>query len=173
MIDDGATLYDQAFQYLALASVDASGLPSDRLERATALRDLILVENRGDGPFVETGKQPYQSNANMHFLEVRLAMEERTPDDHVWRVVSDRIIKAAVDSFITPSTGALHEFFTETWDRTAGFDGRLVEPGHPFEWSWLFVRHGMARGAPTSFRRPSQALRGRNGRSRRAATGRA
>nr|WP_263972791.1 AGE family epimerase/isomerase [Brevundimonas pondensis] len=44
--------------------------------------------------------------------------------------------------FIDPATGRLREFFDEAW-RTIGEDhGRVVEPGHQFEWAWLLVQYG-------------------------------
>ena len=46
----------------------------------------------------------------------------------------------ASDKFIDPSTGALLEYFTDELDPAAGVEGRIVEPGHCFEWAWLFER---------------------------------
>ena len=39
--------------------------------------------------------------------------------------------------FLDPQTGALAEFFTDDWARAPGEAGRLVEPGHQFEWAWI------------------------------------
>jgi mannose-6-phosphate isomerase len=34
----------------------------------------------------------------------------------------------------------LHEFFDEQWKFAPGTPGRIVEPGHQFEWAWLLLR---------------------------------
>ena len=47
--------------------------------------------------------------------------------------------------FIDAGTGSLREFFDVEWSPAAGEDGRLVEPGHQFEWAWLLARYGRSR----------------------------
>jgi mannose/cellobiose epimerase-like protein (N-acyl-D-glucosamine 2-epimerase family) len=46
----------------------------------------------------------------------------------------------------------LHEFFDEQWAFAPGVPGRIVEPGHQYEWAWLLLRwagekHPKARAA--------------------------
>jgi N-acylglucosamine 2-epimerase/mannose-6-phosphate isomerase len=41
--------------------------------------------------------------------------------------------------FLDPGTGALAEFFTDDWARAPGEPGRVVEPGHQFEWAWILA----------------------------------
>ncbi len=41
--------------------------------------------------------------------------------------------------FIDPINGALREFFDEAWRPAPGEPGRIVEPGHQFEWAWLLL----------------------------------
>jgi mannose-6-phosphate isomerase len=36
-----------------------------------------------------------------------------------------------------PETGSLREFFDGDWNPLASDEGRIVEPGHQFEWAWL------------------------------------
>jgi mannose-6-phosphate isomerase len=48
--------------------------------------------------------------------------------------------------FIDDKTGALREFFGTEWDRHPGIEGRIVEPGHQFEWAWLLLRWAERRG---------------------------
>ena len=48
---------------------------------------------------------------------------------------------------------------TREWHPAAGIEGRIVEPGHQFEWAWLLLRWG---GTKTrARRRGAQAHRGR------------
>ena len=50
--------------------------------------------------------------------------------------------------------GFLREFFDADWRPAAGEDGRLVEPGHQFEWAWLLARWGRsARRGPGAWMR--------------------
>ena len=53
-------------------------------------------------------------------------------------------------SFIDAHNGALHEFFDADWNPAPGIEGRIVEPGHQFEWAWLLLRWagGKHRDAP-------------------------
>jgi mannose/cellobiose epimerase-like protein (N-acyl-D-glucosamine 2-epimerase family) len=50
--------------------------------------------------------------------------------------------------FLDPQTGALVEFFGEDWSVTSGDEGRLREPGHPFEWVWLLFEYSRAARDP-------------------------
>ena len=80
----------------------------------------------------------------MHLLEAALAWEE-IGGDHAWSQLADRIVALAQRRFIDAETGALREFFQSDWSPALGEDGRLVEPGHQFEWSWLLARYGRRR----------------------------
>ena len=48
--------------------------------------------------------------------------------------------------FIDAEGGFLREFFGPDWRPADGEAGRLVEPGHQFEWAWLLTRWGRSRG---------------------------
>jgi mannose/cellobiose epimerase-like protein (N-acyl-D-glucosamine 2-epimerase family) len=50
--------------------------------------------------------------------------------------------------FIDDRKGFLREFFGPDWRPADGEAGRLVEPGHQFEWAWLLTRWGRLRGDP-------------------------
>ncbi|KAK0351349.1 hypothetical protein LTR94_025294, partial [Friedmanniomyces endolithicus] len=143
-LDETAALYDQAFFLLALATAARQDNASDYTEKAQSVRNrLISVAGEGQG-FIEAGPHPYQANAHMHLLEAALAWEPVDPDP-AWCLLSDRIANLARDVFIDEPTGFLREFFSPDWTPAAGRDGRLVEPGHQFEWSWLLTRYGLSR----------------------------
>ena len=146
VLDDTTRLYDRAFALLALAAALAAGHHHPDLERqATALRDRILAEAVPGGGFREAGAHPYQANAQMHLLEAAMAWEDQS-GDRIWADLSDRIVELAITRFIDPESGMLREFFDADWRPAAGEDGRLVEPGHQFEWAWLLTRFAAARG---------------------------
>ena len=47
---------------------------------------------------------------------------------------------------MTPDGGVLLEYFDARWAPAPGLAGRLVWPGHQFEWAGLLERWGLARG---------------------------
>ena len=59
--------------------------------------------------------------------------------------MADEIVALARRAFIDADGGFLREFFDAEWRTAAGEDGRLVEPGHQFEWAWLLTRWGRLR----------------------------
>ena len=145
-LDNTATLYDQAFALLALASLArVPGAPQGALEEAVALLDAIELTMRHDaGGFRENAASPFQSNPHLHLLEAALAWSG-TGGGAVWDALADEIATLALARFIDPDDGFLREHFTEKWEPALGARGRLVEPGHQFEWAWLLARWGRQR----------------------------
>jgi len=80
----------------------------------------------------------------MHFFEATLAGCEVCSDSATWKSLANEIATLALDKFIAHSDGALREFFDADWKPAAGIEGRIVEPGHQFEWAWLLLRWGGA-----------------------------
>jgi mannose/cellobiose epimerase-like protein (N-acyl-D-glucosamine 2-epimerase family) len=62
--------------------------------------------------------------------------------------MADRVVELALSSFIDEAGGFLREFYGADWRPAEGEDGRLVEPGHQFEWAWLLARYASLRGRP-------------------------
>jgi mannose-1-phosphate guanylyltransferase/mannose-6-phosphate isomerase len=112
---------------------------------AQRFREALCTRLHLDG-YLEDGDQPYQANAQMHLLEAALAWEDAGQTE--WRGVSDAIVRLALTRFIDPDRGVLREFFDSQWRPATGEFGRLVEPGHQFEWAWLLERWGRLRGEP-------------------------
>ncbi len=146
VVDDTAMVYDQAFVIFALAMAKAAGSKDTTLEgRAIRIRDALLERALANDALVEAGSDPYQSNCHMHLLEACLAWEE-TGGDAGWANLADRVAELARSTFIDQEEGFLREFFGPDWSPASGEAGRLVEPGHQFEWAWLFARYAKARG---------------------------
>jgi mannose-6-phosphate isomerase len=137
-LDDTPTLYDQAFAMLALAH--ACGVVPGADQKALDLLRIVESTFRHDGVgFRENADCPYQSNPHMHLLEACLAWMETGGADE-WRATADRVVRLALDRFIDRDTGVLREFFAPDWSPAPGEEGRLVEPGHQYEWAWLLMR---------------------------------
>jgi mannose/cellobiose epimerase-like protein (N-acyl-D-glucosamine 2-epimerase family) len=147
VLDDTAYLYDQAFALLAMAARHGAGGGVEALEgEAEALHSRVLAEfGHPAGGFREAGDAPFQSNPHMHLLEACLAWAE-AGGGAAWDRTADAIVGLALDKFIDPGSGALREFFAADWTPAAGGPGRLVEPGHQFEWAWLLLRWARRRG---------------------------
>ena len=147
VLDDSAPLYEQAFGLLCLAAAHEAGVMADKCEtQSKVMLDAVLAAQPVSGHgWTEVGSHPWQSNANMHLFEAAQAWEARGIDPR-WSRITDHIANLALTTLIDPRTGALHEFFDADWKPAAGEDGRLIEPGHQFEWSWLLSQHGRTRG---------------------------
>jgi mannose/cellobiose epimerase-like protein (N-acyl-D-glucosamine 2-epimerase family) len=149
VLDDTAYLYDQAFVLLAMAARRHAGGATAALEsEAEALHARVLGEfGHPAGGFREAGEAPFQSNPHMHLLEACLAWAE-AGGGAAWDRTADDIVALALDKFIDREQGALREFFAADWAPAAGAPGRLIEPGHQFEWAWLLLRWARRRNEP-------------------------
>lgn len=142
MIDHTFDLYNQAFSVFAAAQI-AVAIPSRFEEmrlRARGLMDALIADYHHPlGGFEEAKppKLPLCSNPHMHLFEAMLAWEDVDPDTSFWATYADEIANLALMKFIDGKTGALREFFDHDWQPYPGEKGRVVEPGHQFEWSWL------------------------------------
>lgn len=146
-LDDTAVLYDQAFFLYALAHAQAASLVQDAAAIALEVRDALSAFETGGAGLREVGDHPFQANAHMHLLEACLAWEEQAPADG-WGEWTDRMASFALDRLIDPATGVMREFYDAEWRPAAGDDGRLVEPGHQFEWAWLLARYARLHNDP-------------------------
>ncbi|MBS0419023.1 MAG: AGE family epimerase/isomerase [Proteobacteria bacterium] len=148
-IDDRVLLYDQAFALLAFAT--ASPLLGGSFNLAgegEQLRQALYKHlKRSNGPGFETGLPhgpPLLSNPHMHLLEAALAWID-VGGGSEWVALADELGELAISHLIDPKTGMLHESFDYSWKVTSNAAGRLVEPGHQFEWAWLLMRWGQRR----------------------------
>lgn len=146
VLDDTASLYDQAFVLLAAATAVEAGVDTARSRRTAAdIHAALGVLALPQGGWREASGTPYQANAHMHLLEAALAWEVLEPDGP-WAEMADTIVNLARVHFIDERGGFLREFFGPHWRPAKGNAGRLVEPGHQFEWAWLLTRWGRLRG---------------------------
>jgi mannose-6-phosphate isomerase len=141
-VSERAVLYDQAFALLALACAYETQ-PKDEYRRlARELHDVLRAQlGHPLAGFEESQPRilPLLSNSHMHLLEASL---EWADIDHepIWGKLAGEIVELALTCFIDPGTGFVLEFFDRDWRPTSGVDGRVVEPGHQYEWAWLFLR---------------------------------
>jgi mannose-6-phosphate isomerase len=147
-LDDHALLYDQAFGLLAFNVAAAIGdARADRERQSRELHSLVIQHMKRAEQGFEIGVPatlPLQSNPHMHLFEAALAGCEICSDRSMWKHLADELAELALAKFIDTKTGALREFFDADWNPAPGVPGRIVEPGHQFEWAWLLLRWGGA-----------------------------
>ncbi len=152
LLDPSFDLYNQAFALLAFAYL-AEVVPArkaEMIERSNDLRSRIEAHVKHPvAGFEEDNppRLPLCSNPHMHLFEACLASETVEGFDRVaWANLADEIADLAMDHFIDAESGVLREFFDHDWAPMAGDKGRIVEPGHLFEWAWLLLRWAERRG---------------------------
>jgi mannose/cellobiose epimerase-like protein (N-acyl-D-glucosamine 2-epimerase family) len=152
-LDERAFLYDQAFVLLALAESERLLRAGPELvDAARALRSALYRHLKRPGPGFSSGvpdAMPLLSNPHMHLLEAALSWMS-VGNDAEWRTLADEIVALALGRFIDAGSGTLRENFDEHWVPLAGTAGRIVEPGHQFEWAWLLLCWTRAGGAGSS-----------------------
>lgn len=152
-VDPGFDLYDQAFAVFALASAAQS--PWSVREAEHLARGILLgLRERWAHPMggFEEGHPralPLRANPHMHMLEAALEWTTvQGAEVEPWAALADELVQLCVARMIDPATGALHEFFDGEWRFAPGDVGRIVEPGHQFEWAWLLDRWACWRERP-------------------------
>jgi len=147
-VDDRALLYDQAFALLGFASAaPLMGSSFNLAGEGVQLREALFKHLKRAGPGFESGLPhgpPLLSNPHMHLLEAALAWLD-VGGGSEWRALADELGELALSHLIDPATGMLHESFDNSWKPTQDAAGRLVEPGHQFEWAFLLMRWGQRR----------------------------
>ncbi|ABI78402.1 N-acylglucosamine 2-epimerase [Hyphomonas neptunium ATCC 15444] len=154
LVDVTSDLYDTAFVLFSLAEAARGPGPA---EPAMAAAQGILMNleksarDAAQGGYAETLPPPAhrQQNPHMHLLEACLALHAVQPDGgHMARA------QELIDLFETKLTagpnGLLGEHFAPDWSPLPGDPGRIVEPGHQFEWVWLLHAYARQAGEPVS-----------------------
>lgn len=141
VLDSRFDLYNQAFALLAFATGQrCEGAGSPWRDRAVRLRErLNQAYAHPDAGYHDGTGSSLQSNPHMHLLEAAMAWMV-IDQDPGWRKMADQIATLALDRFIDGKTVALREFFAPDWSPASGAEGRIVEPGHQYEWAFLLNR---------------------------------
>lgn len=149
--DQSVDLYDQAFVLFALAHAYAAE------GRPPALRDtaLVLLRRIEDTLGLAEGgyrdglpAQPVlRANPLMHLFEALLAWVDAGGGDE-FRAPAVALCTLGAERLVDPAVGALGECFDAGWTAPAATP-QVYEPGHQFEWAWLFLQAGPALGAQT------------------------
>jgi mannose/cellobiose epimerase-like protein (N-acyl-D-glucosamine 2-epimerase family) len=153
VLDARALLYDQSFALLAYAAAAHALDACDEYEaHALALRQRIEQCLRAaDGTFFsDLERKPLREpNPHMHLLEACLAWAEIGTDPQ-WRNWVESLVSIGLHRFVRRDSGLIGESYTASGVPTAGLAGRIIEPGHQFEWAWLLLRSEQSGSAARS-----------------------
>ncbi|WP_149748040.1 AGE family epimerase/isomerase [Rhizobium sp. RU35A] len=152
LLDTSFDLYNQAFAILSFVYT-ARVYPERQAEMAARTSAMLASLKAGyahpEAGFEEDNpaRLPLCSNPHMHLFEASLACEAAEGfDATAWTAFSDEIAALCMRRFIDGENGGLREFFNHDWSPFDGEKGRIMEPGHQFEWAWLLARWGERRG---------------------------
>jgi mannose/cellobiose epimerase-like protein (N-acyl-D-glucosamine 2-epimerase family) len=140
LLDATPDLYDHAFVLFALSwHHRASG---DAVSRDWMHRTLDYIESHlrvkdGQGFWHELPPTGWrQQNPHMHLTEACLAAYEATGEAR-FADLAKEVVGVFTSHFFDTKSQTLAEYFTEDLARAPGDEGRIIEPGHQFEWSWI------------------------------------
>jgi mannose/cellobiose epimerase-like protein (N-acyl-D-glucosamine 2-epimerase family) len=142
-------LYTHAFALFGLAW--AYKLEPEPKFLSAALTTLSVLDQRfasSSGGFhsalpADEGRR--DQNPHMHLFEAMLAWFEATGRE-LFIARAGTLYGMVAERFFRPKTGILAEYFDGAWNPRIGTVGRLCEPGHHFEWSWLLRRYSALAG---------------------------
>jgi mannose-6-phosphate isomerase len=143
-------LYTHAFVLLAIASyVQTTGK-----HQALGLADetLAFIERHMTAPqgggFVEelpSAGGSRRQNPHMHLFEAMLSLWECSGDGR-YLTRAGTLFELFASRFFRSAPGVVGEHFTPSLTPADGIAGRVVEPGHHYEWIWLLRRFERASG---------------------------
>ena len=118
---------------------------------SAALSTLSVLDQRFESPTggyhsvlpADPGKR--EQNPHMHLFEAMLAWFEATGRE-MFLARAAELYGMMAARFFQHRTGILAEYFDGCWNPREGIAGRICEPGHHFEWSWLLRRYAALSG---------------------------
>jgi len=142
-LDDSVLLYDQAFALLGMAARHKlsahAGMWERQAEELLAALHRHLKHPQGGFDSGLPNRWPLLSNPHMHLFEAALEWRDSSANP-VWHTLTEDLGALALARFIDPVNGVVRETFDTAWNPMPGISGRIVEPGHQFEWAWLLLR---------------------------------
>lgn len=146
-IDARRDLYAHAFVLLALASLYRTSRNRGWLDLAQETLTFLDSHMAGaSGGYVESWPQsasPRRQNPHMHLLESLLALHEAS-GEAAFLERATTLVDLCIDRFVQPG-GVLAEHFDDALS-PLGVPDIPFEPGHHFEWVWLFARYRQLAG---------------------------
>jgi N-acylglucosamine 2-epimerase/mannose-6-phosphate isomerase len=150
-LDVTSDLYDLAFVLFALAWFFKASGDTDAVARARGLVEFVNTSMRANpGPGFLHNRPASglrQQNPHMHLLEACLVAYGASKDSCFLDAATE-IVGLFRTHFFDGRT--LAEYFDDELRRAPGEEGRLIEPGHHFEWAWILARYQQLTGTDLS-----------------------
>lgn len=143
VLDPVCDAYDMAFALFAhgwrhrLTGDDA--VIASALTTVDALDRLLKHPNGRGWIAAEDATGPREQNPHMHVIEAAIELADTTGHPRFHALVAE-VMELFRTRFFDRSTGVLREFYAPDWSRLDSAEGRIVEPGHMMEWSWILYR---------------------------------
>ncbi len=139
--DPTPDLYDIAFVLFGLAWRYRLTREAGALQLAHETLDFVQAKMQGPHRgfwqwLPPTG--PRLQNPHMHLIEASLALFDAAGEQRFLDQAHD-IAALFDDAFFDGRT--LGERFTDDWRRIDTEEGRVLEPGHHFEWAWILAQY--------------------------------
>lgn len=142
-LDARADLYDQAFVLFALGAAGEALERKDCFDAAESLLNAIERDwSHPAGGFREgeiVDQRVRRQNPHMHLFEAAQSLSKGSGRQR-FADLAHTVAELAASRFIDPQSGALLEYFDQDLNPAPGIEGQIAEPGHCFEWGWLFER---------------------------------
>lgn len=149
--------YDHAFVLLGLAAygrVAPSACLKDQLQECWSMIDTLFHDpetggvQEDDRAFAANSDatMPRRQNPHMHMFEALLFTYEATGET-IWLERAEGLLQVFHTYLFDAETGTLREFLNESLGSLATDAGRIREPGHHLEWTWLLYRYRALGGA--------------------------
>ena len=141
-------LYTQAFVLFALArAFELFKTPEIKTTALELLNYLNANRKLSNGGFSELKNNVlhFQSNPHMHLFEAAIEWikVDAAPE---WKKLGGELNILAKEKFVDSKTGFLAEQFDENWKPCLESNSFIAEPGHHYEWSWLFLQYEKCSG---------------------------
>ena len=149
--DSPRECYDQAFGMLACAwayAVDGKSATLNYAYKTLSFLDDTMAHPHGGYEEASTPRMPRRHNPHMHLLEAFLALYEVSGDDLF--IERAAVIVDLFQSHFMDAGGGLREYFDAHWRPAPHANGKIVEPGHHFEWVWLLHEYARLTSTPVN-----------------------
>ncbi len=153
VLDGRRDAYDQAFALYALSwlyRLDRDAQVRREIDALVGWMEEALWDRQHGGYAEGDYEAPLRrQNPQMHAFEAMLALYDAT-QDRAYLQRADRLLALLRGRLFDAGGGVLREYFTQDWRAAPGDAGRLVEPGHHFEWIWLLAAYEQRSRTPTA-----------------------